>query len=68
MKIVPVAAIVGILMGGVSSARAATPRGPAIGTHIPALSAPDQTGSLRTFESLRGRKGLVLVFFRSADW
>jgi hypothetical protein len=28
----------------------------------------DQDGRLRTFESLRGPKGLILLFFRSADW
>jgi peroxiredoxin len=29
---------------------------------------PDQTGQSRTFLDLRGPSGLVLVFYRSADW
>lgn len=43
-------------------------RGPAVGDRVPAFSAPDQSGRVRRFEDLRGRRGLVLVFFRSADW
>lgn len=42
--------------------------GPAVGKRIPRLEARDQTGKLQTLETLRGRKGLVLLFFRSADW
>ena len=42
--------------------------GPAVGTKIPALQAIDQDGKPRDFQSLRGPKGLVLVFARSADW
>ena len=42
--------------------------GPAIGQPLPRFEAPDQDGHRRDFESLRGPKGLVLVFFRSADW
>jgi hypothetical protein len=42
--------------------------GPAVGAKIPAFHALDQSGKLRTFESLRGPKGLVLAFIRSADW
>jgi len=42
--------------------------GPAIGDRLPVLEAVDQDGRPRTFESLRGPKGLVLLFFRSADW
>ncbi len=43
-------------------------RGPAEGQPLPAVEAPDQDGRTQTFETLRGPKGLVLVFFRSADW
>jgi hypothetical protein len=42
--------------------------GPAVGSKIPALEAVDQFGKRQTFESLRGPKGLALLFVRSADW
>lgn len=38
------------------------------GVAVPALSLKDQTGRLRDRASLSGPNGLVLVFFRSADW
>jgi peroxiredoxin len=42
--------------------------GLAIGTKIPEFQARDQHGTLRTFQSLRGPRGLVMTFVRSADW
>lgn len=42
--------------------------GPAIGETAPAINAPDQSGKLRDFASLRGPKGLWILFIRSADW
>jgi peroxiredoxin len=42
--------------------------GPEIGKRIPDFAAADQTGKQQTFASLRGPKGLVLMFIRSADW
>jgi len=42
--------------------------GPEIGQKIPAFEARDQNGTAQTFETLKGRKGLVLLFVRSADW
>lgn len=42
--------------------------GPAVGEAIPRFEARDQAGRLRTFEDLKGPNGLVLLFFRSADW
>jgi peroxiredoxin len=42
--------------------------GPAVGEKIPAFQAVDQDGRVRTFADLRGPQGLVLLFFRSADW
>ncbi|PYQ16496.1 MAG: hypothetical protein DMF80_04885 [Acidobacteria bacterium] len=42
--------------------------GPAVGQTIPAFEAQDQEGRRRDFASLEGPNGLVLVFFRSADW
>src|SRR5579863_10264304 len=42
--------------------------GPAVGAQIPFLEAVDATGKRQTFETLRGPKGLLLSFSRSADW
>jgi hypothetical protein len=42
--------------------------GPAVGSKIPSFEAVDQSGKRQTFESLRGPKGLALLFVRSADW
>lgn len=42
--------------------------GPAIGRTIPAFEVNDHMGCRQTFETLRGPKGLVLLFIRSADW
>ena len=42
--------------------------GPAVGAPIPKFQAMDAMGKPQTFESLRGPKGLVLAFSRSADW
>ena len=42
--------------------------GPEIGTRVPNFEASDQNGKIQNFASLRGPKGLVLMFVRSADW
>jgi len=42
--------------------------GPAIGEKVPQFALPDQHGQTRTLNGLRGPKGLLLVFSRSADW
>lgn len=42
--------------------------GPQVGSPLPLLSADDQQGSNRTFESLAGERGLLLFLIRSADW
>lgn len=42
--------------------------GPEVGQALPAFSLPDQDGRTRDAESLKGPQGLVLVFYRSADW
>ena len=39
-----------------------------IGERIPAFKLSDQNGSVRDFNSVKGSKGAVLLFFRSADW
>ena len=38
------------------------------GASIPPFSLPDQLGTRRTFNDIRGPKGAMLVFYRSADW
>ena len=42
--------------------------GLAVGQKAPAFSARDQFGREQTLASLKGPKGAVLLFFRSADW
>src|SRR3979409_1565678 len=43
--------------------------GPAINAKAPDIGTPpDQTGAPRALASLMGEKGMVLFFFRSADW
>jgi len=42
--------------------------GLAVGERAPAFSAPDQFGRTQTLDTLKGSKGTVLLFFRSADW
>jgi peroxiredoxin len=42
--------------------------GPQVGTRVPDFSLLDQKGQARTLSSLMGSKGLMLVFYRSADW
>jgi hypothetical protein len=39
-----------------------------MGSNIPELSGVDQFGKQQNFDSLKGPNGLVLLFFRSADW
>lgn len=42
--------------------------GLAVGQKAPDFSARDQFGLAQNLETLRGPKGTVLLFFRSADW
>jgi cytochrome oxidase Cu insertion factor (SCO1/SenC/PrrC family) len=42
--------------------------GPQVGSRVPDFTLTDQRGQPRTLASLMGRNGLMLVFFRSADW
>ncbi|MDE3135301.1 MAG: hypothetical protein KGL59_01900 [Acidobacteriota bacterium] len=39
-----------------------------VGDKIPGFDGADQLGKQRDFANLRGRNGLVMLFFRSADW
>ena len=47
---------------------AAVKSGPEVGSAMPPFQAIDQNGKSQTLKSLLGPKGLVLVFYRSADW
>jgi peroxiredoxin len=42
--------------------------GPQVGDHAPDFTLFDQHGQSRRLASLSGPKGLMLVFYRSADW
>ncbi len=42
--------------------------GPEVGERIPAIKAMDQNGRWVDFEDIKGPKGAVIVFHRSADW
>jgi hypothetical protein len=43
-------------------------QGPTVGQPLPPFNLPDQSGALRSFDTLKGPNGLMLVFYRSADW
>ncbi|MGH7907250.1 MAG: hypothetical protein ACREP6_11540 [Candidatus Binataceae bacterium] len=42
--------------------------GPEIGQRVPDFTLPDQNGKSRALGDLTGSDGLLLVFYRSADW
>jgi peroxiredoxin len=42
--------------------------GLAVGQKAPTFSVRDQFGRTQTLDTLKGAKGTVLLFFRSADW
>ena len=42
--------------------------GPEVGGVLPAIEAPDETGTRRTLEDLTGANGLLFLFSRSVDW
>jgi cytochrome oxidase Cu insertion factor (SCO1/SenC/PrrC family) len=42
--------------------------GPQVGSRVPEFTLVDQRGQSRTLASLMGPRGVMLVFFRSADW
>ncbi|HLZ12190.1 MAG TPA: hypothetical protein VKP58_06355 [Candidatus Acidoferrum sp.] len=59
-------------VSGQENAAATHSSAPAIGIEVgrpaPAFSGVDQFGHENSNESLKGAKGTVLLFFRSADW
>lgn len=53
----------------VPTAQATADSGAAIGQTIPHdLTLSDQTGTPRTFKTLKGGRGAILLFTRSLDW
>lgn len=42
--------------------------GPPEGQPLPLLEAPDQLGRLQSFDTLKGRRGMLLFMNRSTDW
>jgi hypothetical protein len=42
--------------------------GPRVGVVVPPVSGVDQFGKPQSLASVRGSKGTMLVFFRSAEW
>ena len=42
--------------------------GPQVGAVAPPFDGVDQDGVSRSLRSVAGRKGTMLVFFRSSDW
>jgi len=62
---------VGLVAGGENpSTNRAVPQsiGIEVGQRAPAFSLPDQFGHEQSNSTLKGSKGTVLLFFRSADW
>ncbi len=51
-----------------ASIKALTSFGLDVGQKAPAFSARDQFGREQTLDTLKGPKGTVLLFYRSADW
>ena len=42
--------------------------GPQVGERVREFTLKDQNGKPRTLQSIMGPKGVMLVFYRSADW
>jgi hypothetical protein len=42
--------------------------GPQVGDRVPDFSLRDQSGTIRSLQSVIGERGALLVFIRSADW
>lgn len=60
--------ILAISLAAAALAADPVPTGPAVGATIPAFEVKDLNGKTQTLATLTGPKGLLLVFFRSADW
>ena len=42
--------------------------GPQIGERVPDFNLPVQSGQVHSLDSIMGPNGVMLVFYRSADW
>jgi len=65
------AGVAGLVAGqeNQSTSRTAPPSiGIELGQRAPAFALPDQLGHEQSNDTLKGSKGTVLLFFRSADW
>ncbi len=58
----------GVVSLQVSAADSAFKSGPEVGDAIPRFELADQHGKPRDLDSLAGRNGLLLLFYRTADW
>ena len=67
-RIATLGIVAGMMLGAAGGTSAATPPGPEEGEEAPSFEAIDHEGNARDFESLTGEDGLLLLFFRSADW
>ena len=54
--------------GALYAQDSASQSGPEVGDKIPSFSLPDQNGRIQDFGSLAGPNGLLILFYRSADW
>lgn len=62
-------ALIGTVLSGSAQANEYSASwGPAVGEPLPALAAQDQTGAVRTLADLAGPQGLLVFYYRSADW
>ena len=62
-------ALMVIITGSICFRASAEDLGPPVGTKAPDIGMPlDQTDKPRAFADLMSKNGLVLLFFRSADW
>ena len=52
----------------VASLKLLTGIGLSVGQMAPGFSVPDQFGNPQSLDTLKGKNGTVLLFFRSADW
>ncbi len=70
VRIIPrLAGVLAVLLFCLSPAKPAEDLGPAIGTTAPDIGTRlDQSGKPHQLSDLMGRNGLVLFFYRSADW
>ncbi|MYD72343.1 MAG: hypothetical protein F4W89_16610 [Acidobacteria bacterium] len=64
---------VAVLLSGTAAAQTLEPidvsaLGPQVGEPVPDFALPDQTGTIRTLDSIMGERGAMIVFHRSADW